>query len=126
MRLPNIQELNTTQKLEAEFILFILILCIGSYILQHVEWLSYFDSLYFSIITLASIWYGDIVPHTQIGKIIVMFYALVWLPLFITMGYLLSSILVKPIKKTRKRMNDRWSIESHLENAQVDKRIKIK
>jgi predicted permease len=56
----------------------------------------------------------------------VMFYSLIWLPLFITMGYLLSSILVKPIKKTRKRIRGQWSIESHLENAQTEKRMKIK
>lgn len=126
MRLPNIQELNTAQKLEAEFILFIIIICIGSYILHYVEYLSYFDAFYFSVITLASIWYGDIVPHTMIGKIVVMFYALVWLPLFITMGYLLSSILVKPIKKTRKRISNQGSIESHLEKSQTDRRIKVK
>ena len=42
-----------------------------------VEQIHYFDALYFSIITLAGIGYGDIVPHTIVGKIIVMFYALV-------------------------------------------------
>jgi hypothetical protein len=37
MKLPHLQELNTTQKLETEFILFVIILAIGSYILHRVE-----------------------------------------------------------------------------------------
>lgn len=126
MKLPNLQELNTTQKLEAEFILFLMIIIIGSYILHNTESLSYFDAFYFSIVTLASIWYWDIVPHTVIWKLIVMFYALVWLPLFITMGYLMSSLLVQPIKKTRKRINHPGSIELHLEKAQLERKTRNK
>jgi voltage-gated potassium channel len=104
MKPIQITELNTVQKLEVELILLFAIIIFWSIILTFVEQINYFDALYFSIITLAGIGYGDIVPHTIVGKIIVMFYALVWLPLFITMWYLISSLLLNPIKKTRKRI----------------------
>ncbi|AKH33247.1 Ion channel [candidate division SR1 bacterium Aalborg_AAW-1] len=116
MRIGHINNLNTTQKLEAELILFACIVIIGSYILHIVEGLSYFDAIYFSIITLASIGYGDIVPYTIMGKIVVMFYALIGLPLFITMGYLLSSLLLAPIKQTKKKFINTPKIESQLYN----------
>ena len=116
MRIWHINNLNTTQKLEAELILFACIVIIGSYILHIVEWLSYFDAIYFSIITLASIGYGDIVPYTIMWKIVVMFYALIWLPLFITMWYLLSSLLLAPIKQTKKKFINTPKIESQLYN----------
>lgn len=104
MKTPNIAELNTVQKLEVELILLFAIIIFWSIILTFVEQINYFDALYFSIITLAGIWYGDIVPHTTAGKVIVMFYALLGLPLFITMATLISSLLLTPIKKTRKRI----------------------
>jgi voltage-gated potassium channel len=104
MKAPNIAELNTVQKLEVELILLFAIIIFWSIILTFVEQINYFDALYFSIITLAGIGYGDIVPYTILGKITVMFYALVWLPLFITMWYLISTLLLTPIKKTRKRI----------------------
>lgn len=104
MKAPNIAELNTIQKLEVELILLFVIIIFWSVIFSNVENINYFDALYFSIITLAGIGYGDIVPYTVMWKIVAMFYALVWLPLFIAMWYLISSLLLTPIKKTRKRI----------------------
>lgn len=104
MKTPNISELNTIQKLEVELILLFAIIIFWSMILTFVEHINYFDALYFSIITLAGIWYWDIVPYSISGKVIVMFYALLGLPLFITMATLISSLLLTPIKETRKRI----------------------
>lgn len=42
-----------------------------------VEKLSYVDSLYFSVITLTTIGYGDIVPKTDAGKLFTTAYVLV-------------------------------------------------
>jgi voltage-gated potassium channel len=38
---------------------------------EHFKWV---DSYYFSVITLATVGYGDFVPHTTFGKIFTTFY----------------------------------------------------
>lgn len=44
---------------------------------------SYFNALYFTIITTATIGFGDLVPMTIAGKIITMAYAIFYVPLFL-------------------------------------------
>lgn len=48
----------------------------GAFFYHHVENLSWVDSIYFCVITLATVGYGDITPHTDIGKIFTIFYIL--------------------------------------------------
>ncbi len=44
---------------------------------------SYFNALYFTIITTATIGFGDLVPMTIGGKILTMGYAIFYVPLFL-------------------------------------------
>jgi len=48
-----------------------------------VEKWSWFDSLWFTIVTIATIGYGDFVPRTVAGKIFTMLYVFVGIGLFI-------------------------------------------
>lgn len=48
----------------------------GAVFYHHVEKLSWVDSIYFCVITLATVGYGDITPTTDIGKIFTIFYIL--------------------------------------------------
>ena len=52
-------------------------LTIGTIFYHIVERLSWLDAIYFSVITLASVGYGDIVPKTIPGKIFTIFYVLI-------------------------------------------------
>lgn len=54
-------------------ILFILVILLGSKIYQNVEGWSYLDSVYFTVVTMTTIGYGDIVPVTSAGKMITIF-----------------------------------------------------
>ena len=47
----------------------------GTFIYQNVEGWSFLDALYFVIVTVTTIGYGDISPHTPAGKIFTMFFA---------------------------------------------------
>ena len=54
-----------------------IILLIGMVVYHYVEGWSWLDSLYFSVVTLTTIGYGDFAPKTDIGKIFTMLYILI-------------------------------------------------
>lgn len=55
----------------------IIILLLGTTFYHIVEKLSWVNAWYFSVITLATVGYGDITPKTDIGKIFTTFYVLI-------------------------------------------------
>ena len=67
-------------------VLFILLWAI---VFSFVENHSFFNSLYFTITTMATVGFGDITPHTAWGKAIVMIYALTWVPLFVSLSWII-------------------------------------
>ena len=54
----------------------IVTLLIGTLFYNFVEGWKVIDSMYFSIITLTTVGYGDLTPITDAGKIFTMFYVL--------------------------------------------------
>lgn len=62
---------------------FLIFVTIGVAFYHITEKWSWFDSLWFTIITIATIGYGDFVPHTVIGKIFTMFYVFIGIGLFV-------------------------------------------
>ena len=52
------------------------LLAVGTVFYTNVEGWSPLDALYFSVITLATVGYGDLVPRTAAGKIFTMVYLL--------------------------------------------------
>lgn len=49
----------------------------GTVFYHIVESLTWVDSFYFSVVTLATVGYGDITPHTDLGKLFTAFYILI-------------------------------------------------
>jgi len=68
-----------------------LTLAIGTVFYHSVEGWRWLDSLYFCVITLATIGYGDFVPTTDLGKAFTIIYV------FIGIGILIS--FIDPIGK---------------------------
>lgn len=64
-------------------------LTFGAVFYHIVEKLSWLDSFYFCTITLTTIGYGDIVPHTDLGKLFTIFYVLVGIGIIATFANLL-------------------------------------
>jgi voltage-gated potassium channel len=56
--------------------LVVLILATGTVVYHLVEKFSWVDAYYFSVVTLATVGYGDLTPHTTFGKIFTTFYIL--------------------------------------------------
>lgn len=53
-----------------------LTLASGTTVMHYIEKLSWVDAIYFSVVSLTTVGYGDIVPTTDFGKIFVSFYLL--------------------------------------------------
>ena len=55
----------------------ILIVTVGSIVYHYLEGWNWVDSIYFSVITLTTIGFGDFAPTTPEGKIFTIFYILI-------------------------------------------------
>ncbi len=56
------------------FIASSLTVLVGTVFYHYVEDLRWIDSLYFSVITITTVGYGDFTPQTDLGKLFTVFY----------------------------------------------------
>jgi hypothetical protein len=64
---------NETQRLRVYLIIFVSVLLIGTFGFMFLEQLSLLDAIYFTIVTMGTVGYGDIAPHTPAGKLLDIF-----------------------------------------------------
>lgn len=55
----------------------VLIIAFGSVVYRYLEGWSWLDSIYFSVITLTTVGYGDFSPQTDAGKLFTLFYIII-------------------------------------------------
>ena len=65
------------------FTLVVMLLASGTIFYHQVEDWRWFDALYFCVITLATVGYGDFAPQTDLGKGFTMVYAIVGIGLLL-------------------------------------------
>ncbi len=75
---------------------------------------SYFDALYFTVITTATIGFGDLVPMSLAGKILTMGYAIFYVPLFL---YAMTLMYEGRFRKIR---NDERRLELQIQEVEAD------
>ena len=93
-------------ELRALFHLLLLLLLSGTVFYTQVEGWSVVDALYFSVITMATIGYGDLTPETTFGKVFTMFYALTSVGVFVALAAKIGAVLLrKRTQRERKRMS---------------------
>lgn len=85
----------------------IIILAIGTFMYHYLEGWNYLDSLYFSVITLTTIGYGDLSPQTDAGKIFTLIYIVIGL------GMILSFINTLQHHYAHMRYQEKKSILKH-------------
>jgi voltage-gated potassium channel Kch len=83
---------------EALLLLLIVILCSGTLFYHDIEGWSWLDSLYFSVVTITTVGYGDLTPHTPIGKIFTMVYLLLGIGILFTFVGLIARHAVEENK----------------------------
>ncbi len=62
----------------------VIVVAAGTWVYHLLEGWSLFDSLYFTVITLTTIGYGDLSPQTDAGKLFTIVYVLIGLGLLAT------------------------------------------
>jgi len=101
-----------SKELKRGLAFFAVLIFIGTFFYQTAENWSFLDSLYFSVITLATVGYGDMHPTTDISKIFTMIYVLVGVGFFI---YLFSSITEHFFKEEKEEIHKLDLIMEHVE-----------
>ncbi len=81
-------------------IIIIFVIFIGTIAFYNIEWWSFFNSLYFTSVTMSTIGYGDIVPLTHAGKLIAMFYGFMGAPLFVWFTWIAFQSKIQKMLKT--------------------------
>jgi voltage-gated potassium channel Kch len=89
------------------FILIILILA-GTAMFHNIEGWRYLDSMYFTVVTVTTIGYGDFTPKTDLGKIITIFY------LFLGVGIVLYLFSVVSRFMFSKHLREKLKINGRL------------
>lgn len=74
-----------------------LTLGVGTVFYHFVEGLSWLDSYYFCVVTLATVGYGDITPHTNLGKLFTTFY------IFIGVG-IITTFITYTVRRRASRL----------------------
>jgi voltage-gated potassium channel len=82
-------------------------LALGTVDYRYIEGWSWLDSLYFSVITLTTIGYGDFSPQTDIGKLFTMAYIIIGVALIL--GFVNTLFLHYREESTKKRNNKKQS-----------------
>ena len=76
----------------------IVTLGVGTVFYHFVEGFSWIDAYYFSVVTLATVGYGDMAPRTPIGKIFTTFY------IFLGVGILATYFSILFRRRAEKRI----------------------
>jgi voltage-gated potassium channel len=92
----------------ALLVLTIVLLFSGTLFYAHYEGWSYIDALYFCVMTMSTIGYGDLTPTSGFSKIFTIVYALITIGLFVAMASKLASAV---ISKKHKRFGKHVSAE---------------
>lgn len=97
-----------------------LTLVIGTFFYHSVEGWSWLDSLYFSVITLTTVGYGDFTPETNYGKIFTIIYIFIGLGILIGFVTPIGEYIVdRRLERVQKKEQEKETSENEFDFSGV-------
>ena len=84
----------TSQRVRLLMLLTATLIGLASTAYHYVEGWRWLDSIYFSVVTIATIGYGDLAPKTDPGKVITIIYVLCGLGLFVATATAIADAII--------------------------------
>ena len=84
----------------------ITVVSVGTVVFHLLEKWSWIDSFYFTVITLATVGYGDLTPTTPVGKIVAVIFVISGVGIFLAF---LDKVVERRVERREKRLEARMS-----------------
>lgn len=68
---------------------------------RYVEGWTWIDSIYFSVVTISTVGFGDFSPETSLGKIFTIFYIIIGLGVFVTAATTIADAIISQAKDNK-------------------------
>ncbi len=94
-------------KLSLPISILIVLILGGTFAFHVVEEWRYLDSLYFTVVTITTVGYGDFAPQTDLGKIITIVYLFLGVGIVLYLFSLLSRLMFSRHLRERLKVNGR-------------------
>ena len=88
------------------FVTFVLLLSGTLFYSYHEQW-SLVDALYFCVMTMTTIGYGDLTPSTDISKVFTIFYAFTSIGVFVSLAAKLATGLMHQNQRHRHKQKEK-------------------
>ncbi len=91
----------TDKSVQAVLAVTIAIILWASVFYHFAEGWSWLDSIYFSVVTISTVGFGDFSPETAAGKIFTIFYIIIGLGVFVTAATTIADAIISEAKKDK-------------------------
>lgn len=98
----------------------VVVLTVGTLVFRYLEGWSLLDSLYFSVVTLATIGYGDLTPTTPTAKLFSILYILVGVGI---LGVFISAVSHASMQRTLERREQFESKPVEVREKKLEKQL---
>jgi voltage-gated potassium channel Kch len=84
----------------------ITVVILGTVVFHLLEKWSWIDSFYFTVITLATVGYGDLTPTTPVGKLVAVIFVISGVGIFLAF---LNKVVERRVEQHKKRLDTKRS-----------------